>query len=77
MLHRVKGTRACSRPRVVHYNVQAPASAAVRQEEYGKYGIIRETDMYAKRAEFMLWATEVKRVDLEVLPKFEEKELFK
>lgn len=34
-------------------------TAAVRQDQYGKYGIIRETDMYAKRPEFQLWAAEV------------------
>ncbi len=28
-------------------------------QEYGKYGIIRETDMYSKRPEFQLWAIEV------------------
>jgi hypothetical protein len=27
--------------------------------EYGRYGIIRETDMYSKRPEFQLWAMEV------------------
>jgi hypothetical protein len=27
--------------------------------EYGKYGLIRETDMYSKRPEFQLWAMEV------------------
>ena len=31
-------------------------------QEYGKYGLIRETDMYAKRPEFQLWAMEVRRV---------------
>ncbi|KAK2077691.1 hypothetical protein QBZ16_004537 [Prototheca wickerhamii] len=45
--------------------------------EYGKHGIIRESDMYAKRPEFMLWASEVKNIDVEVLPKYEEKDLFK
>lgn len=30
-------------------------------QEYGKYGIIRETDMYSKRPEFQLWAIEVGR----------------
>jgi hypothetical protein len=27
--------------------------------EYGKYGLIRDTDMYSKRPEFQLWAMEV------------------
>ena len=48
-----------------------------KEYEYGKFGIIRETDFYAKRPEFMLWALEVKKVDVESLPRFEEKELFR
>ncbi|KAL6780723.1 hypothetical protein ACKKBF_B12010 [Auxenochlorella protothecoides x Auxenochlorella symbiontica] len=53
-----------------------PPKGAVGSE-YGKHGIIRETDMYAKRPEFMLWAIEVKKIDVEIMPKFEEKELFR
>ena len=48
-----------------------------KEYEYGKFGVIRETDFYAKRPEFMLWALEVKKVDVESLPRFEEKELFR
>eukprot|EP00887_Chlorella_sp_A99_P003746 scaffold7.g3746.t1 len=55
---------------------KASSKGAIGQE-YGKYGIIRETDMYAKRPEFQLWAMEVKKVDLEAMPRLEEKELFK
>jgi hypothetical protein len=59
----------------------APAAAARRGavvgEQYGRHGLIRETDAYAKRPEFALWATEVKRIDIESLPRFEEKELFR
>lgn len=44
--------------------------------QYGQHGIIRETDMYTKRTEFQLWAMEVKKVDIENLPKQQEKELF-
>ncbi|KAL4450751.1 hypothetical protein ABPG77_001107 [Micractinium sp. CCAP 211/92] len=46
-------------------------------QDYGKYGIIRETDLYSKRPEFQLWAIEVKNIDLEAMPRSEEKELFK
>ncbi|EFN57120.1 hypothetical protein CHLNCDRAFT_143975 [Chlorella variabilis] len=45
--------------------------------EYGKYGLIRETDMYTKRPEFQLWAMEVKNIDIEAMPRSEEKEMFK
>lgn len=52
-------------------------AGAVAAAQYGKYGIIRETDYDAKRSDFLAWAMEVKKVDPEVLPKYEEKELFK
>ena len=31
----------------------------------------------SKRSEFIMWATEVKKVDIESLPKWEEKDLFR
>lgn len=50
---------------------------AALTQQYGKYGVIRETDIYTKRAEFQMWATDVQKVDIELLPKGEEKELFR
>ncbi|XP_057797326.1 uncharacterized protein LOC131013296 [Salvia miltiorrhiza] len=44
---------------------------------WGKYGIIRETDMWNKRPEFTAWLAEVKKVNLESLANWEEKQLFK
>lgn len=44
---------------------------------WGKYGVIRETDMWNKRPEFTAWLAEVKQVNLESLPNWEEKQLFK
>ncbi|GMJ13896.1 hypothetical protein HRI_005058800 [Hibiscus trionum] len=44
---------------------------------WGKYGIIRETDMWNKRPEFTAWLAEVKQMNLESLPNWEEKQLFK
>ncbi|KAK9268656.1 hypothetical protein L1049_000413 [Liquidambar formosana] len=44
---------------------------------WGKYGIIRETDMWNKRPEFTAWLAEVKQVNLESLPNWEEKQMFK
>ncbi|KAL9662618.1 hypothetical protein QQ045_027451 [Rhodiola kirilowii] len=44
---------------------------------WGKYGIIRETDMWNKRPEFTAWLLEVKKVNLESLPNWEEKQMFK
>ncbi|KAF5728319.1 DEAD-box ATP-dependent RNA helicase 42 [Tripterygium wilfordii] len=44
---------------------------------WGKYGIIRETDMWNKRPEFTAWLAEVKQVNLENLANWEEKQMFK
>ncbi|KAM2573545.1 hypothetical protein TB2_005603 [Malus domestica] len=44
---------------------------------WGKYGIIRETDMWNKRPEFTAWLLEVKLVNLEHLANWEEKQMFK
>nr|XP_043628296.1 DEAD-box ATP-dependent RNA helicase 42 [Erigeron canadensis] len=46
-------------------------------DSWGKYGIIRETDMWTKRPEFTAWLAEVKQVNLESLPNWEEKQMFK
>ena len=40
--------------------ISSPSRQGALGQEYGKYGIIRETDMYAKRPEFQLWAMEVR-----------------
>ncbi|KAL6999498.1 hypothetical protein U1Q18_000658 [Sarracenia purpurea var. burkii] len=44
---------------------------------WGKYGVIKETDMWNKRPEFTAWLAEVKEVNLESLPNWEEKQMFK
>jgi hypothetical protein len=46
-------------------------------DSWGKYGIIRETDMWNKRPEFTAWLAEIKQVNLESLPNWEEKQMFK
>lgn len=46
-------------------------------QDFAKHGYIRESDAAAKHNEFMLWATEAKGVNIELLGKGEEKELFK
>ncbi|ORY93352.1 hypothetical protein BCR43DRAFT_496772 [Syncephalastrum racemosum] len=45
-------------------------------DEWGKYGIIHEADIFTKEAEFQAWLTELKRIDVELLPKHRRKELF-
>jgi hypothetical protein len=37
--------------------------------QFGAHGVIRETDLGAKRAEFQAWAIETQNVDIEVLGK--------
>ncbi|XP_072958247.1 uncharacterized protein [Typha angustifolia] len=44
---------------------------------WGKYGIIKEVDMWNKRPEFTAWLAEVKQVNLETLSNWEEKQMFK
>ncbi|XP_042454087.1 vicilin-like seed storage protein At2g18540 [Zingiber officinale] len=44
---------------------------------WGKYGIIKEVDMWNKRPEFTAWLAEVKQVNLEILSNREEKQMFK
>ncbi|XP_002960340.2 vicilin-like seed storage protein At2g18540 [Selaginella moellendorffii] len=44
---------------------------------WGKYGLIKEIDMWNKRPEFSAWLSEVKKVNLETLPNWEERQMFK
>jgi hypothetical protein len=39
--------------------------------------VIREADVERKQSEFMAWALDVKKVNVEALARWEEKELFK
>jgi len=55
----------------------SPGIEGVVKTGYGAYGIIREQDLFEKRSEFQAWAIDVKKVDIESMPKSEEKELFK
>jgi len=58
------------------WRLQAGIAGHVASDQYGRYGIIREADLATKVSEFQQWATEVKKVNIEALPKWEEKELF-
>ncbi|CAK9219772.1 unnamed protein product [Sphagnum troendelagicum] len=44
---------------------------------WGKYGLIKEIDMWTRRPEFSAWLAEVKKVNLETLTTREEKDMFK
>jgi len=45
--------------------------------QFGKYGIIKQEDYFAKKPEFMLWAQEVRKVNTDVLGQMQLKDLFK
>ncbi|GMF49196.1 unnamed protein product [Phytophthora fragariaefolia] len=50
---------------------------AVNQDEYGKYGILRESDFHAKSVSFQAWLRDVKKMGEFNGPKWEAMELFK
>ncbi|KAK3245437.1 hypothetical protein CYMTET_44992 [Cymbomonas tetramitiformis] len=56
---------------------KASKLAAVKDAKFGKYGVIKESDMWNKKPEFGLWCSEVKQVNIEGLAKWEEKDLFR
>lgn len=64
-------------PQPCRYHTVVPIAQAKPIQEFGKYGILRESDFAAKQSEFNRWAMDVKHIDVEILPKYEEKELFK
>ncbi|CAI5733391.1 unnamed protein product [Hyaloperonospora brassicae] len=50
---------------------------AVDQDEYGKYGILRESDFHRKSVSFHAWLRDVKKMGAFNGPKWEAMELFK
>ncbi|ETV95233.1 hypothetical protein H310_11141 [Aphanomyces invadans] len=52
-------------------------SKAIDQSDYGKYGILRESDFHAKAVSFNVWLREVKKISDFNGPKWEAMELFK
>ncbi|KAG1676256.1 hypothetical protein FOA52_006474 [Chlamydomonas sp. UWO 241] len=69
--------RGKDRKRDKHSGKEAKAKTLTAGESFGKYGIIRETDANAKSAEFILWALEVRKRDVETIRGNDEKELFR
>ncbi|MEW5309986.1 MAG: hypothetical protein WDW38_001823 [Sanguina aurantia] len=51
--------------------------AAGKGDDFGKYGILHEIDYNSKSSEFIRWALDVRKVDVEAMSKAEEKELFR
>jgi hypothetical protein len=53
------------------------ARGAIGADQFGKYGIVKETDQWEKQPEFNSWVTEVKKRNPETLQKWEERDMFK
>ena len=51
--------------------------AAIGDTQFGKYGVIKETDLWEKQPEFNLWLSEIKQRNPETLQKWEERDMFK
>lgn len=58
-------------------DAKKPSVDANPEPMFGARGFIKETDKYEKEGEFRAWLGEVKKLDVESLQKWEEKELFK
>ena len=55
---------------------KSKSGGAVDQSQYGKYGILREADVFQKRVEFEEWLKDIKRRNPGDLSKRETKDLF-
>ena len=65
-------------PKNTSSDAKKPSGADANPEPmFGARGFIKETDKYEKEGEFRAWLGEVKKLDVESLQKWEEKELFK
>ncbi|GMH39198.1 hypothetical protein BSKO_07096 [Bryopsis sp. KO-2023] len=71
-----KKSRDVERPRSEKKRKQRKEEAPASYQ-YGKYGVIRESDWSHKRSEFVCWASDVKGIDVETMPRAEEKDLFR
>ncbi|KAI8084836.1 uncharacterized protein BX664DRAFT_337896 [Halteromyces radiatus] len=45
-------------------------------DEWGKYGIIHESDIFSKEAEFQAWLIDIKKADVETLSNVKRKQMF-
>uniref|UniRef100_A0A7R9YWH1 Uncharacterized protein n=1 Tax=Chlamydomonas euryale TaxID=1486919 RepID=A0A7R9YWH1_9CHLO len=75
--HKKRGDKDRKKRRRGQDKATIKKAALTSGESFGKYGIIRETDAAAKSSEFILWALEVKKIDIETLPRNDERELFR
>ncbi|KAL3662502.1 hypothetical protein V7S43_012357 [Phytophthora oleae] len=56
---------------------RSSSKRAVNQDQYGKYGILRESDFHSKSVSFQAWIRDVKKMGEFNGPKWEAMELFK
>jgi len=45
--------------------------------QFGKYGILKAEDFFNKKAEFLVWAMEVKKANTDAMGQMQQKDLFK
>jgi len=45
--------------------------------QFGKYGVLKAEDFFAKKAEFLVWAMEVKKSNTDAMGQMQQKDLFK
>ena len=53
------------------------SSHAIDMSNFGKHGILHDSDLYRKRVEFELWASEIKSIDASSLSKSQSIKLFR
>lgn len=56
---------------------QAKASRDAVSNQFGKYGVIKQEDFFMKKAEFLLWAMDVKKINTDGMGQMQQKDLFK
>ncbi|KAG0187053.1 hypothetical protein DFQ28_006939 [Apophysomyces sp. BC1034] len=85
VLHLTTAAAAAAAIRLMRKNVADDAKKSKKSkksksmrigDEWGKYGIIYESDIFTKEAEFQAWLIEVKRVDVETLSNNKRKDMF-
>ena len=50
---------------------------AIQSSQYGRFGLVKESDLHEKQPEFVAWLLEVQKRSPDGLAKWEERELFK
>ncbi|XP_053991125.1 uncharacterized protein LOC128883134 isoform X2 [Hylaeus volcanicus] len=60
-----------------HKKHKSKDSSGNNKNAWGTYGVLQDCDLWVKRPEFQLWLLEIKKENLEMLPSWKERELFR